>query len=732
MTPALLLLIPTAFASTLIVDASGDGEYATIQAAADAASDGDILAIVSGTYIENISITAKNLTLQGDGSSTVTIIGDGSTAALSIEDGNAWIWGVAIMDGKRGIVMRNGSLELDDVLIQNNGGATLGGGLAVLESARVTGINTTISNNNAEDGGGLYLEEGTVVSFTDSSISSNTATGAGGGVHSLGTLSLIGSTLSDNLADGNGGALYAAGPSPAILTTNFFSNQANKGGAIYLDGTTTGDTVAPLLLESDLAYNQASDSGGAIAISGSSEFYLKLVVAWMNNAGGDGGALHAENTALLKLTYARFFYNTAANGGGFYATGLGGGETRKSRFGGNEVTGNGGGAYYADPTDRAHTIHNNTYIENIAEQGGGLYISGDPSQRHAVLNIDAVGNTGDGIAIKSSTDARVINANTVGNTGVGLRVDSDSMGGTFKHNNSVDNDTDWGGALSDLVGTDGNISQDPLYRSYTNGDAISDFLYLEAESPCIDAGKGDLFDVDGSVSDIGSYGGADAEANDDDEDGVGPFDGDCDDGDPTVGPEQAEIWHNGRDNDCLGADDFDQDEDGYRYGQGDCNDEDPTIYPGADDPPGDGIDQNCDGSEGEGGGDGDSGSTPGGDSGTTTPGGDTGTTPGADTGAPWVPEGDTGGDPFADADNDGFVQSEDCNDADPDANLDADEVCDDGVDNDCDGKADDADADCMGGAKGCKCASVSDAPALGWMFLIGLGAMFRRTRRGGE
>jgi hypothetical protein len=47
-----------------------------------------------------------------------------------------------------------------------------------------------------------------------------------------------------------------------------------------------------------------------------------------------------------------------------------------------------------------------------------------------------------------------------------------------------------------------------------------------------------------------------------------------------------------------------------------------------------------------------------------------------------------------DADADGFVAEDDCDDTDPAINPNATEVCDDQVDNDCDGDVDGADTDC--------------------------------------
>ncbi|WP_306642165.1 putative metal-binding motif-containing protein [Sanyastnella coralliicola] len=55
---------------------------------------------------------------------------------------------------------------------------------------------------------------------------------------------------------------------------------------------------------------------------------------------------------------------------------------------------------------------------------------------------------------------------------------------------------------------------------------------------------------------------------------------DCDDGDASINPGATEIWYDGIDQNCDGADDFDQDGDGdpsAEYGGTDCNDLDPNT-----------------------------------------------------------------------------------------------------------------------------------------------------------
>ncbi len=78
-----------------------------------------------------------------------------------------------------------------------------------------------------------------------------------------------------------------------------------------------------------------------------------------------------------------------------------------------------------------------------------------------------------------------------------------------------------------------------------------------------------------------------------------------------------------------------------------------------------------------------------------------------------------------DGDRDGWTQDEDCNDGEARVNPGLLEDCTDGLDNDCDGYADDLDADCVSDDSGC---AVVPAPGrLG--LLLGLGALITRRRR---
>ena len=222
-------------------------------------------------------------------------------------------------------------------------------------------------------------------------------------------------------------------------------------------------------------------------------------------------------------------------------------------------------------------------------------------------------------------------------------------------------------------------------------------------------------DCDGFV-DLDDADNCSPEMIDDDGDGFNELEGDCDDTEPEVHPEAMEDCEDGIDNDCNGSIDTDLDDDGDGYwicgDPADCDDGDPLVHPDAQEAC-DGVDNNCDGTVDEGDDmDGDGFST------CAQP------LPDCDDNDPYIhPQADEDCDNYVDDDCDGLIDLNDmdcdtvcrdldgdgygdpssavcvfpqwdCDDTDPYTNPGAQENCADGVDNDCDGMADDVDPDC--------------------------------------
>ena len=160
---ATLLLAGTSFAATINVPA----DYTTIQAAVDAASDGDEIIVAPGTYTgtggEVVDMKGKAITLRASGTSDETIL-----------DGNGTGPVVRCVSGE------NTSTILEGFTI-TNGSNEYGGGIVCWTLSNPTITGCTITGNNASyRGGGIDIYNGCNPTITDCNISNNTSSNGGG------------------------------------------------------------------------------------------------------------------------------------------------------------------------------------------------------------------------------------------------------------------------------------------------------------------------------------------------------------------------------------------------------------------------------------------------------------------------------------------------------------------------------------------------------------------------
>ena len=317
---------------TVTVCASGC-QYVSINAAIDAASDGDVILLAAETYYEGarINTDGKAITLRGatDKSGDPASILDGADSHQLIEcqndeDASSRFENLVIQNGYAGyddeeefpcpsiaggcdggdgggMYLRNCTPTLVNCHFLYNRANSEAGALNVNGSdAHPTLIDCIFIGNEARDGGAIYLEQSNIT-MTDCRFEGNAATG----------------TTPD------GGAFYLNNRCLAVLTGCTFSeNTADRyAGAIYLDGSSS-DPESLTMIDCEISNNTAGGDGGGIF----ADFYAILVmencaVDGNTATAGDGGGIMNRRDSTATLVGCTLSNNAAGGGGGGVFTG---------------------------------------------------------------------------------------------------------------------------------------------------------------------------------------------------------------------------------------------------------------------------------------------------------------------------------------------------------------------------------------------------------------------------
>lgn len=179
------------------------------------------------------------------------------TGVLSIQGGDS---SRIILDGNnadRVFDIRPGAtVTISGVTIQNGNPGSAGGGGVIVSGgaprAKLTLLNSVVTNNTAALGGGIYnAGNGATAVVQDTQITANIAQTSGGGILNSGDLTLLNSTLAQNQARSGGGVEHF-GFSLKITNSTISGNRAsdnggglyNRGDALLLNVTFSGNTAA--------------------------------------------------------------------------------------------------------------------------------------------------------------------------------------------------------------------------------------------------------------------------------------------------------------------------------------------------------------------------------------------------------------------------------------------------------------------------------------------------------
>ncbi|MBP7829486.1 MAG: hypothetical protein KA248_06175 [Kiritimatiellae bacterium] len=489
--------------------------YPTIQAAVNAATNGDTLKIEGGLYPELVIVSNKNLTLEGGYNGGFTAR-DGGDSVVDAQQAGTTLW---IMDSSSRVdrvSLRGGTgylqnwwaggggllhrswVEFTDCRLYSNT-ASFGGGLFVgqFAYAKLTGA-TGVYSNRAVAGGGLFTDGRCDIVHADAQVYGNTADGGhGGGIWvETGYLRLFQGQVHDNLASPGGGGVQAAGGGVGASGSfieigdgaSLILNEAVLGGGLALFNS-TGHLGRARLADCYLGVNSAASRGGGLYASNSALLARGLTV-WANTSIQAGGGLWTQGCAVdsdtngIGISQCR----TEGHGGGWYlenttarVTRLASGDIHPTA--GNQAGGHGGGVY---ATNSLLELTGGWFANNTATNPAG----------------PPVGGHGGAIALARSTLVITNGVNEI-----------DPYAGPFFGDNHAGTNSGWGGAI--WVGPG---SRADVYRAqFTNNAAsyggaigVNDGVLVAAASAVLGnraEGKGGgLYAYDSDVSLWGSDG----------------------------------------------------------------------------------------------------------------------------------------------------------------------------------------------------------------------------------
>lgn len=216
-------------AETFVVDPFGNGDYATIQQAIDAAAPGDVIELTDGTFTGDGN---RDLDYHGK---AVMVRSQSSDPAMCRID----------CEGSESAPHRGFHFHTQETAA------------SVLQNVTITGGYLT----GWDMGGAIFCDSLSSPSIIGCHLTVNHAPGGGGvGVHWDSSPTLAGCLFAANTAQG-GGALMVVDwfSAPVITDCVFADNSAGSGGAAAFD------TSGPLISDCLFSGNTADDSGGAIS-----------------------------------------------------------------------------------------------------------------------------------------------------------------------------------------------------------------------------------------------------------------------------------------------------------------------------------------------------------------------------------------------------------------------------------------------------------------------------------
>lgn len=360
-------------------------DYPTIQAAIDAAQNGDLVVVSPGTYVENLDFRGKDMTVRSSDPQSAEIVattildGGGRGSVVTFQGGEttaAILSGFTITNGSGTIYLKSSAQDEGDARQFCNKGIfgspeekrTCGGGIVVHGSSPTIEGNILTGNKVNHGGGGIFVRSASSPIIRNNQITSNEA-GGGGGIfvtdHSSPTIE--GNNIGGNRAENGGGIAVDWGSSPTIQGNTIENNQSQVAGGILVFNHSSA-----AITDNTIAANRATGGGGGGILVGAASDLILEGNEFGRNEAAFGGGLFAELASSLKVTSNTFTENVSGSfGGAIDLTGGSSAEIVDNVFRGNRSIHGGGGLCVIG---RAFaTVKGNLFAGNEGSYGAAIH-----------------------------------------------------------------------------------------------------------------------------------------------------------------------------------------------------------------------------------------------------------------------------------------------------------------------------------------------------------------------
>jgi hypothetical protein len=285
----LLCILATSARAQATINVPAD--QATIQAAINAANNGDTVLVAPGTYLENINFNGKAITVASSGGPSVTIIdgnANGSVVTFNTGETTASVLnGFTIRNGLRnglwgaGILVVSASPKITGNIVTGNHaavgiGITVNGGSPVIRNNTISGNNQAGAGDGGQGGGGVLVwgDSSTVTApqIIGNTISNNSMAlgGSGGGISIIYFSSPLiqGNLIQGNTAYNGGGGISVQTYNSATIVQNIIVNNSSlgggSGGGLWVSPSSSAETF----VNNTIAANTAFDNSSGIFVTG--------------------------------------------------------------------------------------------------------------------------------------------------------------------------------------------------------------------------------------------------------------------------------------------------------------------------------------------------------------------------------------------------------------------------------------------------------------------------------